>query len=834
MSDDAPRSRLVVSSTPSHIIIPSDSSLTHRRSKLVVNIPDEQPVAAKKRSSSSQLLLYDSAGPRKMHKRTTSRAASGATQREPRARAPTAAQEDEDVIAPTVSEAAVAGTSTAQSQLHEPVSADDPMMGLVELGRHDSGSSTLEERYWAALVDERDCACFRLDDDLFVLQDWSEEEQLLALGVYHHLTALPFDEALYGCTLLIPSEELEPDADGCALLNVASRDDGLGPRGCISFLPIPAPRWCSLPTEWSFVAPKPTYTNPYFPLTDTSRCSCGAGLGPDVLFAKVPVIRSATLYDKDFPKPVTIEVIQCISCRHARRQIGPDLSEFGLFNWNNSLIFSHDILNAYTSMFTASETPFTAYCLTMRRSYAEHGFEHQFCSDDTFIRVWFAFIRLQELDSSMSCPTCGPSPSIIIADGVSLAPHISKLTSKIRPPTTTTSLSERCESISTYKARKLPLIPEPAMRKVLKGFLEAVGSQTDSEDAWKQRIEPLKVDYPAVSQFALLYIQAAVADPKSETSRALRMLLDQISAPDIALQLVPLKAVPLLRDMASASTDPAAWLQRLIPAMGHVLRCYRIPAQGETARNLPVEVRTLAGWLADRAETVYNQLARHDPADAAPISADTVADSSWRQTGTYYGLPEIRQRRVYAKLRNDGQSADRGVEDKSDYGIGGCKKYYSTYSKSNLAGGIMVLWCTHSVCLGFHTMPIAEGRNDVFSAIYTRFPIAPDVVIYDYACQLATYCLVREARYFRDTLFLIDELHAHGHSDCGQACFASNAMYFNELVRKVNTSAAECGNKGMRRIRKPVSFMTYEHAVLYTKAFLDVWNRNIAIRIMSM
>ena len=130
-------------------------------------------------------------------------------------------------------------------------------------------------------------------------------------------------------------------------------------------------------------------------------------------------------------------------------------------------------------------------------------------------------------------------------------------------------------------------------------------------------------------------------------------------------------------------------------------------------------------------------------------------------------------------------------------------------------------------------MPIAEGRNDVFSAIYTRFPTAPEIIVYDFACQLAPYCFVREARYFRDTRFLIDELHAHDHTRCGQACFASNSMRYDERVRAVNTSAAECGNKGVGRIRKSVSYMTYEHAVIYTKVFMDVRNRITARKIVQ-
>ncbi|TFK79209.1 hypothetical protein K466DRAFT_505942 [Polyporus arcularius HHB13444] len=199
------------------------------------------------------------------------------------------------------------------------------------------------------------------------------------------------------------------------------------------------------------------------------------------------------------------------------------------------------------------------------------------------------------------------------------------------------------------------------------------------------------------------------------------------------------------------------------------------------------------------------------------------------QTGTCYGLPQVRRRRVYTKLPSDNKPTDSSTGDSVDV-VGDCNKFYKTYSRNKLAGGILVLWCTHAVCLGFHTIPIAEGRNDVFSAIYTRFPVAPEIIVYDFACQLAPYCFVREARYFMHTRFLIDELHAHDHTRCGRACFASNLMRFDERIRGANTSAAECGNGGMGRIRKTVSYMKYEHSVVYTKTFLDIWNRRVLRR----
>ena len=41
----------------------------------------------------------------------------------------------------------------------------------------------------------------------------------------------------------------------------------------------------------------------------------------------------------------------------------------------------------------------------------------------------------------------------------------------------------------------------------------------------------------------------------------------------------------------------------------------------------------------------------------------------------------------------------------------------------------------------------------------------------------------------------------------------------------VNSSAAECGNSGILRIRKSVSYMSQDRAILYTRVFISLWNR---------
>lgn len=143
----------------------------------------------------------------------------------------------------------------------------------------------------------------------------------------------------------------------------------------------------------------------------------------------------------------------------------------------------------------------------------------------------------------------------------------------------------------------------------------------------------------------------------------------------------------------------------------------------------------------------------------------------------------------------------------------------------------MCVWCTHSICYGFHCIPRGEGRNDVFSAIITRWPKAPKRIIYDFACALGPYCMTREGEFFADTEFRIDVFHSSGHSKCEEAAFLKTYSEVDPRLARINSSAAECGNGGISRIRKSVSYMSQERAILYTKVFISMWNR-VSIRRM--
>ncbi|KAF8515124.1 hypothetical protein BU17DRAFT_76913 [Hysterangium stoloniferum] len=167
----------------------------------------------------------------------------------------------------------------------------------------------------------------------------------------------------------------------------------------------------------------------------------------------------------------------------------------------------------------------------------------------------------------------------------------------------------------------------------------------------------------------------------------------------------------------------------------------------------------------------------------------------------WYGGPRLWVRPSYPGIPRDGLTEAEIMKEETE-----CGKYYGQYKKARLTGGLMILWCTHSIGLGFHIMPKAEGCNDVFSAIYTHWPVAPKIIVYDFACQLAPYCLIHEPGYFGQTRFVVDEFHASDHTKCSRTSHAGFVMQYDPQLQAINTRATE-----------------------YIKVYMDIMNRSRTI-----
>lgn len=236
---------------------------------------------------------------------------------------------------------------------------------------------------------------------------------------------------------------------------------------CVSYLPILPPIWATLPTDKEiYLRPPPVrVAPPIIPLHDNGRCSCGATKQHNA-----PVITSpCTIFTLSASLAAQIELQVCKSCSGGRyRHIGSDGRTLGLFNYNNRLLFAHDLLDEYTMAYTSSETPFVAWVGVLSRRYSMYSSKQKFVSEEIFRDAWFAYSRLQALDGDMMCPTCGPTPDDVIWDGVTLAFGKKHLLPTLRPPTA--EHSDSLQRNSRY-LRDQTLIPDRKLRKLVQTLL---------------------------------------------------------------------------------------------------------------------------------------------------------------------------------------------------------------------------------------------------------------------------------------------------------------------------------------------------------------------------
>jgi hypothetical protein len=138
---------------------------------------------------------------------------------------------------------------------------------------------------------------------------------------------------------------------------------------------------------------------------------------------------------------------------------------------------------------------------------------------------------------------------------------------------------------------------------------------------------------------------------------------------------------------------------------------------------------------------------RHCVKPAPPSS-----NSNFRQTGSFYSATDKRRRPLYKNLEHDSaKEPGTTAEDVTDQSTTECRKFYEKTRK--FTGGVMVIWCKydpsffgvsfgivrHRVAVGFHLIYKGEGRNDVFSPIYTKWKVPPRTGIYDFGCSLKGY-----------------------------------------------------------------------------------------------
>ncbi|KAJ3562493.1 hypothetical protein NP233_g9533 [Leucocoprinus birnbaumii] len=654
----------------------------------------------------------------------------------------------------------------------------------------------------------------------------------------------------------------------------------------VSHLPVHVPMWASISSDKiDYDRPGPVRfleLGTEFKLQASSSCPCSSGNRTFFRHSQPTVFDQATVFTLFDTFPCTLELQPCPTCPSQRHQfIGPDLREYGIFNLNNSTLVSHDLLDDYTNAYTLSETPFDSWVESVNRRYEILG--KRFMGKDLFRSCWFAYVRLQKFDGDFACPECGDYPENVIWDGVTLSFGRRHLLNCLSPPTIIVDNPPLRPNIKYFP--KQQVFPDRDVRKLIRRTI----SMEPLDNWLKWSAEPATQDSAAASRkqgvkrpqkpediagrlrdhfdtidglmkilgdinqgLVVLFTKHYGADAYklgNEVPGVIHRFFHQISAEESIVQLInregnkALKAFSLSPSLATASSLIG------IPHVYELLNydCCSRPSHAPNKAYSP-EIVAICTWLYSRADEVLNHLLQQ----AAPLSPYTPSSlarpNDWEQvrfvayyeyticslllslvqTGCYYSMPQIRDRPSYPRLihdqqRDDGQ--DRGGKCSKTSSETLCGKYYATYGQKRLTGGLMVVWCSHSISYGFHCIPKSEGRNDVFSALVTRWPKAPKRIIYDFACALGPYCVLREPDFFADSHFMIDNFHARDHTKCAPACFSSTYATIDPAVSDINTSAAECGNSTILQIRKAVSYMGQLRSIIYTKVFLSILNR---------
>ena len=97
---------------------------------------------------------------------------------------------------------------------------------------------------------------------------------------------------------------------------------------------------------------------------------------------------------------------------------------------------------------------------------------------------------------------------------------------------------------------------------------------------------------------------------------------------------------------------------------------------------------------------------------------------------------------------------------------------------------------------------------------------APKLIIYDFACGLAAYCLNRDPAFFSKTRFLVDRLHAKTHS-CGKSFHLDESP----LYKDINSQANEQYNADLKRLQSQMSYMTPENFMVHLRLFMYLRNQ---------
>lgn len=263
-------------------------------------------------------------------------------------------------------------------------------------------------------------------------------------------------------------------------------------------------------------------------------------------------------------------------------------------------------------------------------------------------------------------------------------------------------------------------------------------------------------------------------------------LLLALGSPYLTASLVPRRALPLLDKLCADRHLTGSDYQTL-------MELSPVVASAALARSVQDE----HGRLQEACVPLLRQLMSISPVpsdkrngDARNSFEDLKADPNWSATQEWWRAakffpahPRVRQQ-VLVHTADDAITSETST----------CPKGVPQRGKQT--PGLLIVCCPeHGRIIGFEVMDFNESVRTVFRLLTTRWSDMPDVVFYDNACNLHTFCAYREPILFQDVQFIIDKLHWSSHSKCSPVF---NPNLYSHLVF-LNTQLCEQINSEIQR-----------------------------------
>ena len=481
------------------------------------------------------------------------------------------------------------------------------------------------------------------------------------------------------------------------------------------------------------------------------------------------VIEAVKLYMETYAvNAFVVESRACDACHTVSKFDG--LHE-QIFYYSRQILVTHRLLNQYTKHYSTTETTFHSYHDLVSASYLEYGSTLKPLSEPTFAKVWHSFVRLQRWLYPFECRDCGKYPDVVICDGVSVHSPLAYCHS-LKPLTD----SDASNFIKVKPNKKSLFIESASVRKdvltwllnlkstlasnneinirdflfdkkddaEMEGAVQTCGElpQADDEDwkeanvndcdavdeemvleqesqsgaqdsrvnadtgagavdsPWEKIAKVVEEDHRVFS--LLKDIKVSILNGISRHITSLMMRLMRIlSADSSLLAFLPSNLSALLLEFLDDTTTPIRrfGIKKEISNKSAFLVEFFNVFDDAMLELYPGVRMCLIG-----AATATSLLSANHPGPsflALELNYDHRA--TFQSEGSFYGMPCIRRRPKYSCDKQDAKNRNDSYSCRKEFG-----------KSKNMTGGLMILWCRHRVCLGFHVMKSAEGQTMCF------------------------------------------------------------------------------------------------------------------------